>query len=68
MSRDGGRIAQLLFANVVKSKLYMLALVCHLGGASSLCSCKDGVEELDVLRQKAQIRDHMPLFMPANYG
>lgn len=46
MSRDGGRVAQLLFANVVKSKLYMLALVRHLGDASSLFSCKDGVEEL----------------------
>lgn len=68
MSRDGERGAQLFVANVIKSKIDVLALVCHLGGESSLCSCEDGVEELDVPRQNVQTRDNMPLFMPSNYG
>lgn len=45
----------------------MLALFFYLG-VTSLCSCKDGVEEVDVPRDIVQIRVNMPLFMLSNDG
>lgn len=68
VSRDGERGAQLFIADVVKSKIDVLALVCHLGGESSLCSCEAGIEKLDIPRRNVQARDNVPLFIPSNYA
>uniref|UniRef100_A0A803VSJ2 Cadherin domain-containing protein n=1 Tax=Ficedula albicollis TaxID=59894 RepID=A0A803VSJ2_FICAL len=58
----------LLAVNNFKSEINVLAQDSHRGGALLLCSCKDGVKELHVPRQEIQIKDHMRLFIPSNYG
>uniref|UniRef100_A0A803V3X3 Cadherin domain-containing protein n=1 Tax=Ficedula albicollis TaxID=59894 RepID=A0A803V3X3_FICAL len=62
------RKTHLLAVNNFKSEINVLAQDSHRGGALLLCSCKDGVKELHVPRQEIQIKDHMRLFIPSNYG